>query len=225
MVVEDIGKYIECYNKLATDVLRNPLDPAYKMRFIDLKEFLHDTTNEVVIDIGSSQGLFLKEIPAITKIAFDISDVFLRVTPSEFNPVRGNAEMLPFKSSTIDTAIASDILEHVFHPELVVNEVYRVLKPGGRFYIVVPWEEDISIYDKYRGVYDYCHLRTFDNLEVLRIFNKFKIEKMRGSILKIPAVWRSYTLTRILYRVTDKCMNITGSLLIPYVHMMIEVKK
>jgi SAM-dependent methyltransferase len=42
-------------------------------------------------------------------------------------------EALPFEDSTFDLIYADWVLEHVDHPEHFVNEVHRLLKPGGWF--------------------------------------------------------------------------------------------
>lgn len=45
---------------------------------------------------------------------------------------------LPFSDGSFDAAIASCVLEHVAHPEHVLTEMYRVLKPGGSAFISLP---------------------------------------------------------------------------------------
>ena len=53
--------------------------------------------------------------------------------------IRAFGEKLPFCDNTFDTAICSAVLEHIKEPQLVVNEMYRILKPGGDIYITVPF--------------------------------------------------------------------------------------
>ena len=53
--------------------------------------------------------------------------------------VLADATRLPFLTSSVDAVCCDDVLEHVPHPELVAAEILRVLKPGGRAYIGVPF--------------------------------------------------------------------------------------
>ncbi|MFX7033332.1 class I SAM-dependent methyltransferase, partial [Acinetobacter baumannii] len=44
-----------------------------------------------------------------------------------------NAEELSFADNTFDYIISCETLEHVLHPQLMLNEICRVLKRGGEF--------------------------------------------------------------------------------------------
>jgi SAM-dependent methyltransferase len=49
------------------------------------------------------------------------------------------SEPLPLPDNSFDTIILSDVLEHVPTPELVCNEISRLLAPGGKVLISVPF--------------------------------------------------------------------------------------
>ncbi len=53
--------------------------------------------------------------------------------------VVGDAMAMPFATDSIDGAICECLLEHVPNPQKVVDEMLRVLKPGGSMYIAVPF--------------------------------------------------------------------------------------
>ena len=46
---------------------------------------------------------------------------------------------LPFKDESADAVIAESVLEHTQHPQIVIDEILRVLKSGGLVYITAPF--------------------------------------------------------------------------------------
>jgi len=50
----------------------------------------------------------------------------------------GDATQLPFSNGSFDRIIASEVLEHIHDDEGALQELFRVLKPGGRIAITIP---------------------------------------------------------------------------------------
>jgi len=50
----------------------------------------------------------------------------------------GDALRLPFPDHTFDRIVASEVLEHVTDDQVALDEIYRVLKPGGTLAATVP---------------------------------------------------------------------------------------
>lgn len=50
----------------------------------------------------------------------------------------GHACKLPFHDHTLEYVVSSHVLEHVANPVAALAEWYRVLRPGGMIYLVVP---------------------------------------------------------------------------------------
>lgn len=46
---------------------------------------------------------------------------------------------MPFEANSFDCAIATEVLEHCFEPNVILTEVARVLKPGGVFFFTTPF--------------------------------------------------------------------------------------
>lgn len=59
---------------------------------------------------------------------------------------RGYSQDIPFSDQSVDVVVMSEVLEHLTDEVLTatVSEVFRVLKPGGRFLGTVPFEENLK---------------------------------------------------------------------------------
>lgn len=95
-----------------------------------------------ILDVGCGDGLFasiaLSERP---DIGCDLSMKELseaRARSAYRSLVGGNAERLPFRDASFATVLSNSTLEHVRDVDLVLGEIARVLRPGGRVIITVP---------------------------------------------------------------------------------------
>jgi len=94
-----------------------------------------------ILDVGCGGG-FLSNRLAQEKYAvtgIDLSEESLEVARKhdqthQVQYINADAYKLPFKSASFDVVTAMDFLEHVELPEKVVEEISRVLKPGGIFF-------------------------------------------------------------------------------------------
>lgn len=50
----------------------------------------------------------------------------------------GSAYEIPVEDNSFDTALCTDVLEHLEEPSLAIAEAYRILKPGGHGIYTVP---------------------------------------------------------------------------------------
>jgi 2-polyprenyl-3-methyl-5-hydroxy-6-metoxy-1,4-benzoquinol methylase len=57
--------------------------------------------------------------------------------------VLGSGEDIPLPRGNFDLVTLDDVLEHVISPKLVLDECWRVLRPGGRAAIVFPPYYDV----------------------------------------------------------------------------------
>lgn len=98
-----------------------------------------------VLDVGTGQGSLLLELLDRGADAYGIEPgseyrevARLRLCEAGYRSNRliaAYAEELPFKSASMDLVFTSQVLEHVREPEVVLKEIYRILKPGGQCYL------------------------------------------------------------------------------------------
>jgi SAM-dependent methyltransferase len=78
-------------------------------------------------------------------------------------------EALPFENASFDTILLTDVLEHISEPMNLMCEIARILRPGGKLILGVPffyWLHEVP-HDYYR--YTEFALRRFCQLSELRI--------------------------------------------------------
>ena len=91
-----------------------------------------------VLDLGCGSGCFsrLLQRAGYCVTAVDISFGMLlgaRQMDCAMDLAAGNAERLPFSAGSFDAILLSGILHHLVDPAYCVDEVFRILKPGGCF--------------------------------------------------------------------------------------------
>jgi len=105
-------------------------------------------TDGKVLDVGTGTGSlaigFAKGIPGVEVVGLDLSDVVLELARDNAQKSgvslrvsfkKGDAEDMPFEDDTFDLAISSDTLHLAKNPVRMFNEIHRVIKPQGRFFI------------------------------------------------------------------------------------------
>lgn len=121
-----------------------------------IKFYLKKTTtnemfkNKTVLDIGCGAGgktiyyasLGVKKIyglEVLEKYKEDAETLAAQKGYTDkFNFVCEDAAKMNFESGTFDAIIMNDAMEHVDEPLKVLNECFRVLKPGGKLYLNFP---------------------------------------------------------------------------------------
>jgi len=133
-------------------------DPRYGMRGRDLT--IHPLLNGLsgtLLEYGSGSGSLLLSLALDDRfsnlVGVDISESALRNISAAwhdmnlresksidklklFTPVNDSLPMIP--DNTFDILLSLDTIEHVINPYVVLDELYRVAKPGATFIISVP---------------------------------------------------------------------------------------
>ena len=123
-------------------------DPKGHYRsFKAVLEKLQLTPEDVYMEIGSGGGsllaIALKTVKSAAAIDHSPDMVELArqknladVDAGKLEILAGNAEKLPWPDNTFTAGASANMFFFVEHPEVVLREMYRVLKPGGRFVLV-----------------------------------------------------------------------------------------
>ncbi|NPA93264.1 MAG: methyltransferase domain-containing protein [Chloroflexi bacterium] len=115
--------------------LIHPQDPTR------LLEALQLTPESRVLDAGGGTGRVAQFLqPAQQLVVADLSVGMLRYAKEKpgVQAVAALTEQLPFPPATFDRIVMVDALHHVFQQEKSVQELWRVLAPGGRLIIEEP---------------------------------------------------------------------------------------
>ena len=97
--------------------------------------------DERVLDVGCGTGALAYAIAPLVGevVGVDSSEEYLAAAredaPDNCTFVHGGGEALPFDYGDFDLVGCLRVLHHVARPELVVSEIVRVTRPGGRILI------------------------------------------------------------------------------------------
>ena len=115
------------------------IDPRIQHVQVILK-FFGDLADKRVLDVGCGKGRFARVLqernPEAEVWGLDISEEMLRYVPAGIHTRVGSMTELPFADSTFDCAYATESLEHAVDIGRAVDEICRVVKPGGKLVII-----------------------------------------------------------------------------------------
>jgi len=131
---------------------RSPLSPYWLDR-VNLRSAiasLAPSAKGVLLDVGCSERPYAALFaPHVTRyVGLDYPPALLDKQPELWGildrlksavDVFGDGRQLPFADASFQTVLATEVLEHVMSPGALLQEMVRVLKPGGRLLVTVPF--------------------------------------------------------------------------------------
>ena len=88
-----------------------------------------------VLDLGSGTGAAYEQLLNFETTAIDPDKKMLELNAFN-NKVLGSAENLPFEDNSFDNVFCSFVWRNVSDTNNALNEVYRVVRPGGKFILL-----------------------------------------------------------------------------------------
>lgn len=124
--------------KWAKLLARTPLHPQWLLGARTVPAGVASVSGRV-LDIGAADRWIESKLsPSVEYVALDYLATG-RDMYSARPDVFGDGASLPFRDACFDGVLCLEVLEHVPEPESVLKEVTRVLKPGGRAWITMPF--------------------------------------------------------------------------------------
>jgi ubiquinone/menaquinone biosynthesis C-methylase UbiE len=116
----------------------------------------------------------------------------------------------PFGDNTVDYIIVDAVLEHVPEPQTVCKEMYRILKPEGMVFCVVPLIHQYHAHPKH-----YFNI-TEDGLQYLfKEFSKCEVKLYRGPTSAIISMIAEYFALAFSGNNNSLYLLIRGLVLLP----------
>jgi 2-polyprenyl-3-methyl-5-hydroxy-6-metoxy-1,4-benzoquinol methylase len=156
----------------------------YCANFLKANVIINNETK--LLDVGWGRGTLGYYLNS-DKILYGV-DIKIAISEAMKTYKRADAldparENLPYDNNFFDIVVALDVIEHVFDPNSLMKEVYRVLKRGGKFILSTPnilYEEYLKNFVRNRRFpktsgdsfpYDGGHIHFFTYQDIYDIMN------------------------------------------------------
>jgi SAM-dependent methyltransferase len=142
---------------LLTRFYRSPISRFYNYHAYRLQKFVQGVANtvraeEVLLDAGAGDCQYKPYFAGKCKyLSQDVGGVDRCFTYDQID-IRSEIYEIPLPDASVDIILCTQVLEHLKYPVRALKEMHRLLKPGGRLCITVPFaaDEHLVPYDYFR---------------------------------------------------------------------------
>jgi len=139
--------------------------------------------------VGRGEHLRIFKDKGFNVKGLDISARSAEMSPDlDIDVMDSDGNEWPYSDNTFDIVYSKSFIEHLDHPEIYINEAFRVLKPGGMVINLTPdWDANyIKFYD------DYTHKSPFTVISLANITRYAGFESVNAyTFRQLPITWKS----------------------------------
>jgi ubiquinone/menaquinone biosynthesis C-methylase UbiE len=156
-------------------------------------DFVAPRPADRVLDVATGPGfLALLFAPCVTEVVgIDLTPAMLARAEanraaralSNISFKEGDAEALPFPAGSFDIATCGSAFHHFPHPERVLREMVRVMRPGGRIALIdIITSEDPAqahLHNQLENLRDPSHVRSLPLSELVSMYTEARLGEIR----------------------------------------------
>lgn len=141
--------------------------------------------NKMLLDVGGRGKPYAKFFcdSVMRHLVVDIE-------PGASVDIVADARLLPVAGSSVDVVLCTQVIEHIPEPVPVLQEIFRVLRPGGTLILSVP-----GIFPQHGSPGDYWRYMPQGLSWLLRDFCKVEIRGETGTVGSLFLVLNMYLFT------------------------------
>ena len=149
----------------------------------------------LLLDLGCGPGVYTAALEragaSVISSEFDVGELE-RTRSTLSRPIVADGRRLPFADGSIECVVCSNVLEHTPEPFQIIDEIARVLQPGGWAYI--SWTNWLSPW----GGHAVAPLHYLGTKRSVRVWTRL-FGPPRGRNLPGDGVWPSYIGATLRY--------------------------
>lgn len=160
---------------------------------------------EQVLDVGCGTGALLealsRDAPQAKLSGVDLSEEMLDMArarlPESVALRQGHAEALPFPEGVFDVVVSSNVFHFIRNPIAALEEMKRVLKPGGRV-VITDWCDDYlscRVCELFLRAFSRGHFRTYGTGACRELLEEVGFVGVDVERYKINWLWGLMTAT------------------------------
>jgi ubiquinone/menaquinone biosynthesis C-methylase UbiE len=149
------------------------------------------------LDVGCGTGWAVGQVAKLVDgrgqfYGVDLSTKMVERAQENFNGLdnfhflQANAESIPLDANSFDSIICTNSFHHYLHPDLALREMYRLLKVGGKLFILDPTADTwvIKLADKIIKLFEPEHVKLYSTLEFQQMFQAAGLKYVASDMIQ-----------------------------------------